>query len=209
MLRWLKTNHQVLTAVGAMVVGLAALFIAWDQARVMRAQQHASVYPVLQIDGYQSSGEATASLGLRVGNTGVGPALIESVTIFQDGERRADLSAFLAELPPGYDTSWTALTGRSLASGDIVTPVDLTWQRSDVVLDDLTAASMQWDRWEMEICYCSVFNRCWTTSPVGGARAERIARCERDDSDPFLSLGTIAIDDPQPAPRTQPAETEG
>lgn len=207
MWKWLKTNHQVLTAVGAMVVGLAALFVAYDQARVMRAQQHAAVYPVLQVDGFQSSTPAHASLGIRVRNTGVGPALIESVTLYEDGVERADLSTYLDQLPAGYDTSWAALTGRSMAAGEEVTPIELVWARGDIALGDLINASQAWDHWEMEICYCSVFERCWRTSPVGGARAERVNQCRRDDSDPFATLGASAIDDPQAGTNT-PTDTE-
>ena len=52
MWRWLTNNHQTLTGIGAMLVGIAALFVAWDQGRVMRAQQHGAVFPVLQVDGF-------------------------------------------------------------------------------------------------------------------------------------------------------------
>ncbi|MCF8880544.1 hypothetical protein L5876_12025 [Hyphobacterium sp. SN044] len=201
---WIKTNHQALTAVGAMVVGLAALFVAWDQARVMRAQQHAAVYPVIQVDGFQSTTPSHASLGIRVRNTGVGPALIESVTLYQDGEERADLSSYLEQLPAGYDTSWAALTGRSMAAGEEVTPIELVWARRDIDLEDLISASQAWDHWEMEICYCSVFERCWRTSPLGGARAERVRHCVRADADPFVTLGSAAIDDPQAGANAQP-----
>ena len=49
MWRWLKSNLQSLGSVAAITVSVVALYVAWDQSRVMRAQQHADVWPALQI----------------------------------------------------------------------------------------------------------------------------------------------------------------
>jgi len=46
---------EMLIAICAVLTSVIALFVAWDQGRVMRAQQHGSVYPVLQVDGFVSS----------------------------------------------------------------------------------------------------------------------------------------------------------
>lgn len=189
MWKWLKTNHQALTAVGAMVVGLAALFVAYDQARVMRAQQHAAVVPALQVDGFQTATPNSYAIGLRVQNTGVGPAMIQSVTLTQDGEARATPEAFLASLPGGRDISWTQLTGRAMAAGETATPISIAWPRDAITTDQLYDAVSAWDGWDLQICYCSVFDRCWITSPVGGARARRVDHCPVSDDDPFANLG--------------------
>ena len=41
---------EMLIAICAVLTSAIAVFIAWDQGRVMRAQQHGAVYPVIQID---------------------------------------------------------------------------------------------------------------------------------------------------------------
>lgn len=205
---WIKTNHQALTAVGAMVVGLAALFVAWDQARVMRAQQHAAVVPALQVDGFQSTTPNTYAIGLRVQNTGVGPAMIQSVTLTQNGEVRATPEAFLANLPDGYDISWTQLTGRAMAAGETATPMSLAWPHHAITTGQLYDAVSAWDGWDLQICYCSVFERCWITSPVGGARARRVSHCPVSDDDPFTDLGALQPESaPTPDTESEPVET--
>ena len=90
---------EMLIAICAVVTSAIAVFIAWDQGRVMRAQQHGSVYPVLQADGYVSADPHVREIGVRFRNSGVGPALIESVDMLKDGERLVSLNAYRDELP--------------------------------------------------------------------------------------------------------------
>ncbi|HCX12097.1 MAG TPA: hypothetical protein DHU81_17525, partial [Hyphomonas sp.] len=75
---------EMLIAICAVLTSAIAVFIAWDQGRVMRAQQHGAVYPVIQIDGFVSTSVDTASMGIRVSNSGVGPALIEQVRMLRN-----------------------------------------------------------------------------------------------------------------------------
>jgi hypothetical protein len=162
MLNWFKSNHQALTAIGAMVVGLAALFVAWDQAQVMRAQQHGAVVPALQIDAFTRTDDGVLSVGLRVANNGVGPAIIRNVRVMRDGETVDRLDAMFASLPAEQrDRSWVTLTGRVIAPGELITPISVEWDANDVGTDAIAALFVEWDRWDTEICYCSVFDRCW------------------------------------------------
>lgn len=203
MWRWLSHNHQTLTAIGAMLVGVAALFVAWDQGRVMRAQQHGAVFPVLQVDGFVSNTPSDSSLGIRIANNGVGPALIRSITLLRDGERQTSLDEYRAGLPEGYDLSWSGLTGRALAPNETISPIRISWPADAISGAELYAAASQWDRWDLRVCYCSVFGRCWESSPLGGARAERVQECAPGEDDVFERLGEAA-----PAqPMTETSET--
>lgn len=188
MWKWLKTNHQALTAVGAMGVGLAALFIAWDQARVMRAQQHGSVMPALQIDGFSQNLTDRTLVGVRVSNSGVGPAIVESVRLLRDGDDQDTLDPMLALMPEGYNQSWTSMRGRIMAPGAEVSPIEFSWGSDRLAGDDLAAFTREWFRWDLEICYCSVFDRCWLTSTNQSERPRQVAGCERDDEDIFQVL---------------------
>ncbi len=81
---------EMLIAVCAVITSAIAVFIAWDQGRVMRAQQHGAVYPVVQVEGFVSSDQDFASMGIRLSNSGVGPALIERVSVLKGGEPLED-----------------------------------------------------------------------------------------------------------------------
>ena len=194
LLSWLKDNHQSVTAVGAMLVGLAALFVAWDQARVMRAQQHGAVVPALQVDGSISDSLGRLNLSLRVSNNGVGPAFIESVAVYRDGVVQEDLSALIGILGQNSnDVSWTSMIGRVVAPGQSVEPARLSWPREEVGIEGIRALASEYSRWDAQVCYCSVFDRCWIASS-GNTRPETVSRCEASDVDVFNDLGRVSAD---------------
>ncbi|MEM9739225.1 MAG: hypothetical protein AAF829_05095 [Pseudomonadota bacterium] len=180
---------EFFVAVCALVSSLAAVYIAWDQGRVMRAQQHGAVYPVLQVDGYAANDGRVGRLGIRVQNSGAGPALIESVQLRIAGAPTEGLGPYLATMPIGYELSWQALTGRALAAGDSVTPLDIAWPMDVFGPDLVQRVTADAETWVFEICYCSVFDRCWTTRSIGQSRANRVESCPRSERDVFEALG--------------------
>ncbi|MEM6901447.1 MAG: hypothetical protein AAF583_16975 [Pseudomonadota bacterium] len=179
---------EMLIAVCALISSAAAVFIAWDQGRVMRAQQHGEVFPILQIDGFNFNTPTYSTLGFLVRNSGVGPAIIESVELEIDGQIVDSTNNPLNTLPPNYDITTVPLTGRALAPGEEVTPVDLRWARDDVPLEQIFQFARATQEWKMKICYCSVFTRCWQTTGFGSARAEPVSSCRRSNTDLFAEF---------------------
>lgn len=197
---------EMLIAICAVLTSVIALFVAWDQGRVMRDQQHGSVYPVIQMDGFVSRLQDRASLGLRLSNSGVGPALIESVAMLKDGTALGGLGDYRARLPAGYSISWTSVTGRSLAPGAEVTALEISWPREDITDAQLNTVAAEWGGLELEVCYCSVFDRCWLARDLDTQRAARVKTCTRGTSDIFEDLSTGAS--PAPAPQDTPQGTQ-
>ncbi|MEO0784444.1 MAG: hypothetical protein AAFY10_02010 [Pseudomonadota bacterium] len=183
---------EMFIAVCAVVSSLIAIFIAWDQGRVMRAQQHGAVYPVLQIDGYTATSPDMRSFGIRLSNSGVGPALIEEVRlqIAEGGAERVEQS--FRDLPAGADLSWAALTGRAVAPGDEIEPLRISWYGDAVSPEAFRTAALDWGQYEVIVCYCSVFSRCWQTRGLGTSRADPVETCPQGDSDIFESLGILS-----------------
>lgn len=187
---------EMLIAVCAVLTSAIAVFIAWDQGRVMRAQQHGAVYPVVQVEGFVSSNSNNSSMGVRISNSGVGPALIERVSMYENGERLDSIDPYIALFPPGYSHSWSSVIGRAVAPGDDVEPLRADWPRGQVSGDALNATAEAWSRLDVEVCYCSVFERCWITRSLGMGgvmtRAERVKRCERSEPDIFEAVAQQA-----------------
>ncbi|MDX1293116.1 MAG: hypothetical protein R3265_09910 [Hyphomonas sp.] len=194
---------EMLIAICAVLTSAIAVFIAWDQGRVMRAQQHGAVYPVMQIDGFVSKSADTASMGIHVSNSGVGPALIEQVRMLRNDEPIASLTPYVDRMPSGYDLSWTSLVGRAVAPGSKVAPLRVDWLRDEISDEQLDAVAKEWSQLDAEICYCSVFERCWVTRGLGMGRtmgrAERVKSCERSEVDLFEAVAN--------APRASDTET--
>jgi hypothetical protein len=140
-------------------------------------------------------------LGINVSNSGVGPALIESVEFFVNDERTESFDAYLDALPSGYLLDYAAVSGRALAPGDSVTAISIEWQNN--AFDRSTISRVQADSstWSLEICYCSVFGRCWKTTEIGQSRAEPIKSCPRREGDIFETLGAPRFS-PPPQPKT-------
>lgn len=196
---------EMLVAVCALVASAMAVFMAWDQGRVMRAQQHGAVYPVLQADGYVSGTAESLSMGIRVMNSGVGPALIERVDLLFDNAPVDGFDAERRRLPSNDDISWSGLTGRALAPGDETEPVRILWSRDQITQGEFNETAKRWSRFDLIICYCSVFNRCWKTQGLGTSRADPVKRCEPDNRDVFAELGLP----PESETAETPVETDG
>ncbi|MDG1416791.1 MAG: hypothetical protein P8J78_05765 [Maricaulis sp.] len=189
---WFRRNFQIITALAAMAVSVIALFVAWDQSRVMRAQQHGAVIPALQIDGFVSGEGRQLSVGVNVFNNGVGPAFVESVEVYRNGVRQDSLAALLEGM--GLDTrdrSWTSMVGRVMAPGQTIQAARFQMPMDSVSAAQIAEMTTEFSRWETRICYCSVFDRCWSATSQN-ARPSRVDQCEPGTIDVFGDLGISA-----------------
>ena len=192
MRNWLQSNHHTVTSVAAILVSVTALYVAWDQSRVMRAQQHGAVVPALQVDGSISDSSGRLNLSLRVANNGVGPAFIETVEVYRDGVLQEDLAGLTGIVGrPSNDVSWTSMVGRVVAPGQSVEPARLSWPRDEIGMEAIRSLAAEFARWDAQVCYCSVFDRCWVASS-SNTRPEEVRRCEPGDHDVFDGLGLVA-----------------
>jgi hypothetical protein len=190
--RWFRQNFQIITALAAMAVSVIALFVAWDQSRVMRAQQHGAVIPALQIDGFISGDGSQLSIGVNVFNNGVGPAFIENVQVYRDGIRHDSLDALLEAMGvETLDRSWTSMLGRVMAPAQTVEAARFQLPMNEIDSALIANMSAEFSRWETRICYCSVFERCWNATSHN-ARPARVERCEAGTTDIFGDLGVMA-----------------
>lgn len=191
---------EFLVAICALITSAMAVFMAWDQGSVMRAQQHGAVYPVLQVDGFADNDGRRTALGINVRNSGVGPALIESVQFFVNDQKTESFDAYIDTLPAGYSLDYAAISGRAMAPGEMVTAISISWPNNEFDPSMISRIQSDSDAWSLEICYCSVFNRCWKTTQIGQSRAKPTPRCERIDGDIFETLGEPRF---VPAPNSQ------
>ncbi|MFN3212404.1 MAG: hypothetical protein ACE37M_04810 [Henriciella sp.] len=180
---------EFLVAICALITSAMAVYMAWDQGSVMRAQQHGAVYPVLQVDGYVSNRVDVTAVGIKITNSGVGPALIESADFFVGEEKIQSFRGDQIELPDGFELSWSAVVGRALAPGESVAPIDMIWPVGALTTEDIHQISEDAQTWRLEICYCSVFERCWITQKIGRSRAEPVKACVPQQDDLFEQIG--------------------
>lgn len=123
-------------------------------------------------------------IGLAVQNAGVGPALVERVTIRHDGEPVPDLDTLHSLMSPDVGhISFQTLQGRILAAGATVMPFELRVPGSADADVTETLARLQED-WTAEVCYCSTLEQCWVAD-VSSAPPREVARCDDQPSGAF------------------------
>ena len=189
-----RLRFETVGSITAIIVGVAALYVSWDQARVMRAQQHASVLPAIQIDGFQTRDGDMASIGLRIRNAGVGPAIISSVSLTRLGQPSEDIAPIIELLPEGFDLSWTTMIVRGVAAGETVEAISFHWPAGALSSEQGAALGAEWTSWDVSVCYCSVFERCWIAETRGvGAGAHSVRACPAPDYDLFERIGAQGL----------------
>ena len=78
-------SQQAPLAIMATVVSTCALCVSFYQAHLARLQQFASVWPYVSVGGHNSSNGNQQAWGITVANNGLGPAIVEGVTVrFKD-----------------------------------------------------------------------------------------------------------------------------
>lgn len=155
-----KLDTGLIVGLSAIFISIATLFVYIYQARIMVKQQHASVWP--RIEWVRSNVNGTF---VEVVNKGIGPAIIKNSTFKLDGKEYSTVDKMLNELlgqPQNFDAITSFISGRVMSPGESFKPF--------VVLDSVNAHKLDSvlsnRQFELEICYCSIYDDCWTTTGV-------------------------------------------
>ncbi len=176
-----RLRFETVGSISAIVVGVAALYVGWDQARVMREQQHASVLPAIQIGGFIREDGERVSTGVDLRNNGVGPAFIHQFAMSLDGEALSGWRDLISRAPGDPGWNWATVSGRVLGPGEHLTAIELFWTAeraagAEGLAEFLSRAT---ETGVISVCYCSAFDRCYTSrsSPEGQSLPERVPAC--------------------------------
>lgn len=179
-----RFSFETIGSISAIVVAVASLFVAWDEARSVRRQQAASVLPILRIQTPFMNDERERSYRIEVVNVGVGPAFIDRGVITWKGEpvrTDEDLKFNVMDIAGEGAEFWTApLDGQVLGGSESFLLYEVTWPPTEEGAAEaavMTARSLV-DAVDISACYCSVYDRCWQAEMGRLGRPERAERCE-------------------------------
>lgn len=188
--RWERlASPEMLTALSAVIIGACALVVAFYEVRIMRADQRASVLPLVELnwstirsirDDSRGSG-AVKQIGFNAENVGIGPAKVVDFRVTVDGRTfKTWGEAMRALLGRDELISYgnSTIMGRTIPAGRSIDMFSLTETK---LASDINANV---DRLEFEACFCSVFNECWTASSQDFDLNREIAGC-KPDADSF------------------------
>ena len=165
--------------VGALVTSAAAVYIAWDQAVTMRVEQHASVFPAIQIDPIESYSNGDGlTVGFTVENAGVGPAFIGHARLYDGETPLLGYEEITSVVPTDADLEYQQLTGRVLAPGVSSEALTLHWRTFALPQETVDAVYTATAQWSMEVCYCSTLERCWVSRSGQRVHPHRVEACD-------------------------------
>lgn len=203
-----RLSFDTVGSIAAIVIGACALFVAWDQAQIMRKQQHASVMPAVNVASGFSSNADSFVMTVTISNDGIGPALIESASLHVDGKPVEDWPDLRDRLlPPALHDDFASNLDSAigmLAAGAKSDAIQLIWPRNETTsagFEALKARVFSADSAEnyFSVCYCSVFDKCWVAGPERNtSRPTHVKKCN-DAGDDVVArlLQTISKDEEQ------------
>lgn len=157
----------------ALVVSVVSIIIALHHGEVMQSlvrqnerlvQANSLPYVTLDSSNLTATGEPLISLSAI--NKGVGPADIRSVQIMVDGRPVPNLAALLKACcgTGNSPVLISTLLGSMVRAGEEISYIKILVTPESKEDAKRFDKALQSKRIVTEICYCSVFNECWTRS---------------------------------------------
>ncbi len=181
------TGHRwvdFMLAMAALSVSLISLWIAVHHGKTMEKLVQANSMPNVEVDvTLDEIGTPTSAFTIKVMNSGVGPARIESIEVWDGDQVLADGRA-VAKTLTGYNggrsisLQWTAqgTQGKLLGAGQESSMLSFKFNGTPPSPDSLLEATQAL---QTRTCYCSVFDECFEAdSRKNKGRPARVERCE-------------------------------
>jgi hypothetical protein len=157
---------QTLLAVIGIVTGSIALYAGLTEADAARKQQEAAVWPMLQMAIYDYDVKAQEPVfRIMARNAGIGPARIAGFRVTVGGTVQSDWNETFTTLAGSHEGVLRSyFSGRVMSAGE---EVEVVLARGAIARAALQNAYAAPTRLEWEVCYCSVFDKCWVSNSKG------------------------------------------
>ena len=180
-----QTGHRwldITLAISAVFISLISLLLALQHGRAMEKMVEMSSWPYVSIDYSTMTRDARPRISMEILNSGVGPAMVESVEVFYRDVPQPNPKALIRAMLKVTDPA----RSMDVLQSDVIDTV-LSARESrvlfDVLLDRFTPEEYQTLRREAvelnwQVCYCSVFEECSVLDGRKAApRPERVKAC--------------------------------
>jgi hypothetical protein len=170
-----KLNTDRILSICAILIGVMTLVVYFIQTRLLMEQQHAGVWPCIQISGtndYQGTKDKEY-FTVNVENKGIGPALIKKVEIKFQGKMYNKFGDVFEIATKSHTYVNSGLEGRTIASNELVNPIKIPLSveghKFARLFYNSDSASMS-----VKIYYQSVYGKCFVSS---GFDAKELPDC--------------------------------
>jgi hypothetical protein len=186
--RWL----ELVIAVTALITSISSIAIAVHHGKIMERLVQANSIPYMQGGFSEVTPEGDKVISLDLLNRGVGPAHEQSLRV-RVGDRyvRSTSELIAAVLGPQQAPAAAAIL-RPMKDGMATRFIPGGGQQFVFRMARTPENAQYWDalrdsrvKWDVEYCYCSVFQECWQVLKKWEEPAP-IKECRRDESREFM-----------------------
>ncbi|NNJ88801.1 MAG: hypothetical protein HKP53_05320 [Eudoraea sp.] len=171
----LNWNTEKILGISAMSISFITLIIFVYQTNLMSKQNYLSILPYLQVSTSNNAAENSFTISLL--NHGVGPAILESVTMIQDGKRndladyKNEILPYLVSIKPSLDSiqyfsSSTIGKGIAIPANSSYTLLKIKESQKDYEMFTAGLNELEQDGLQFEIVYKSIQNERWMISNI-------------------------------------------
>jgi hypothetical protein len=170
--RW--PSNDTLLSMAALVLSLCAVLTTVWQTSLMRQQLRLSVWPKVRVDTRFRTDQGEEFFHIKVANLGVGPAIIQKVTVNYRGERYDNLGQVWRKVLAENNAAPARSTEiNSFGGGEVLVP-----QQTVVLLEASGSTPSTADMFRrarphlrITVRYASIYGEVWETgSPDTSAR---------------------------------------
>jgi hypothetical protein len=166
-----KINTDRILSVTAILIGLMTLVVYFVQTRLIFEQQHAGVWPCIEITGTNYGDTLKQAFKVNITNKGIGPAIIKKVEIQYKGETYREFSEVFYKAIGNRNYGRSRLEGRTMASNEEINPIDIPLSKEG---RRYTQIYYNKDSMQVKIYYQSVYGKCFVSS---GFDVEELPDC--------------------------------
>lgn len=181
-----RIDIGLMTGLCALAISFVGIMTSRASFKMNQETQKARVLPIIDIDmGYENIGDrSNARFVVRLDNVGAGIAHIQKVTPTKNGEPIATIDAFDAAIMNGRMRSNVGFPSVSPAAGFLAAgnSIEPRVYRMGAAGSELGAYlrgdfGVPLDGVDLEVCYCSVFEDCWTVKYLDRKLPEPVETC--------------------------------
>ena len=174
-----KISGTHIASLIAVIVSISALMVSIYEARMMKeqqdlmvSQQKTSVWPYVKGNTLLNFDSISSVIAI-LENKGIGPALIDEITISINGEQLKDYNEIKEQLSKIYldhpfFLSLASLKDHVLAPGETLEFLKIQYPSFKGHYQLVSEMEIEYN-----LCYCSVYGECWKVNTRGG-----IPNCE-------------------------------
>ncbi len=158
-----KLNTDRILSVSAILIGLMTLVVYFIQTRLIIDQQHAGVWPCVELSTTNDYGGTNDKelFNINVNNKGIGPALIKKVEIKFRGKIFSEFGDVFRLITGSSNFINSSLEGRTMASNEIINPVQIPLSIEGYKFAHVFGNH---DSVQTKIYYQSVYGKCFVSS---------------------------------------------